>query len=253
ADHEIIAIELEGWETSPIYACVMGMLGQEYGVILYRSLDSLKQFRLAVIEDSAPHQLEKVFLSQDCWFLNYKAINEEDFDEEDLDLEELDADEVESVMGSIHPLEGIRPFLDEEEAKTIYYALQALIRFVNEHQQELSQDPIDAASKQYQLPVIAKSLNKSKEKINVKVSTLPELAQEFLDLMEEEDDDDDDFSLSNDLIPDNSFLSLGMIPWDAIATLRKQRKTEYPSQEAVENGDGLPVIVVQTPVPRRKK
>ena len=249
ADHEIIAIELEGWDTSPIYACVMGMLGQEYGVILYRSLDSLKQFRLAVIEESAPHQLEKVFLSQDCWFLNYKAIDEDDEDDDDFDLEDLDSDQVESVLGSIHPLEGIRPFLDEEEAKTIYYALQALIRFVDEHEDELSEDPIGAASKQYQLPAIAKSPNKSKEKINVKVSTLPDLAQEFLDLMDEDDDDDDDdddFSLSNDLIPDNSFLSLGMIAWDAIATLRKQSKTEYPSKEAVGKGDGLPVIVVQT-------
>ena len=251
ADHDIIAIELEGWEISPIYACVMGMLGQEYGVILYRSLESLKQFRLAVIDEKVSEQLEKVFLSQDCWFLNYKPLDDDDFDEDLEELEDLDADEVESVLGSIHPLEGIRPFLDEEEAKTIYYALQALIRFVEEHQLPLSKDPIGAVNKRYRLPVVTES--PSKAKVNATVYTMPDLAKEFLDMMDDDDDDDDDFSLSNDLVPENSFLSLGMIPWDAIATLRRASKTEYPVKVANSEGEGLPVVVIQTTRPKAKE
>ncbi len=251
-DHDIIAIELEDGEITPIYACVMGMLGQEYGVILYRSLESLNQFRRAVIEEKSSEQLEKVFLSQDCWFLNYKALDEDNFDEDELDLEDLELDEVDSVFGSIHPLEGIRPFLDEEEAKTIYYALQALIRFINDHQSQLAKDPIGDINKRYRIPVVTDP--PTKDKIGVKVYTLPDLAKEFLDMIEEEDDEDEEeISISNDLVPENALLSLGMIPWELIAILRKQSKTEYPVKEATAQGEGMPVVVIQTTRPKAKE
>ncbi len=253
ADHDIIAIELENTETTPIYACIMGMLGQEYGVILYRSLDSLNQFRQAVLSEKSAEQLEKVFLSQDCWFLNYKALDEDEFDDEILDLEDLASDEVEALFGSIHPLEGIRPFLDEDEAKTIYYALQAFIRFIGDHQHQLAQDPIGSAKKRYQIASVTESGKKAK--VAATVYTMPDLTQSFLDMMAEvdEDDDDDDFELNSNLVPDKAFLSLGMIPWESINILRIQPKTEYPLKEAKPKGDGLPAIVIQTTRPKAKE
>jgi len=44
ADYDILQIKLDRSDFPNLYACVMGMLGREYGVILYRSLESLKQF-----------------------------------------------------------------------------------------------------------------------------------------------------------------------------------------------------------------
>ena len=44
---------------------------------------------------------------------------------------------VKPVFGSIHPLEGMRPFLDEEEASIMTVTLAALHRFFQRHAQNL--------------------------------------------------------------------------------------------------------------------
>ena len=117
----------------------MGMLGREYGVILYRSLASLKQFRQSALEEKSMERLEKAFLSQDCWFLSYElADDEEDDDEDDYDLASAAPSQIHPVFGSVHPYEGIRPYLDEEEAITVYLALIALLRFFKGNQSALS-------------------------------------------------------------------------------------------------------------------
>jgi len=53
------------------HASVMGMLGMEYGILLYRSEQSLKRFRASVLtEEESPEQLEEAFLKQDCLFFD---------------------------------------------------------------------------------------------------------------------------------------------------------------------------------------
>ena len=241
ADHDIIAIEIENEDFKPVYACIMGMLGQEYGLILYRSLDSVNQFRQAALAEKSTEQLEKAFLAQDCWFLNYEAAD----GDEDADLGELDADGINAIFGSIHPLEGIRPFLDEVEAKTLAYVLQGFLRFFHDHESQLSQDPIGEVRQRYRLPSLESQ--HSKEKIAVSVYTLPDLAQELLEMM---DDDDDELSLRDDLVPENAYLSLGVIPWDLIETLKLNPKTYYQSRDVKANGEGMPVLVIQTSRPK---
>ncbi len=56
ADYDILEIKLDRPDFPNLYACVMGMLGREYGVILYRSLASLKQFRQSALEEIAWHK-----------------------------------------------------------------------------------------------------------------------------------------------------------------------------------------------------
>ena len=76
ADHKIIAIDIqyEGLET--LYASLLGQLGMEYGVLLYRSQDSLRQFRQEVVaHDTSPDDMEAAdvaFLKQDCLFVNFE-------------------------------------------------------------------------------------------------------------------------------------------------------------------------------------
>jgi len=48
----------------------MGMLGMEYGILLYRSEQSLKRFRASVLTEESPEQLEEAFLKQDCLFFD---------------------------------------------------------------------------------------------------------------------------------------------------------------------------------------
>jgi hypothetical protein len=250
ADHDIIAIEIEGEDFSPVYACIMGMLGEEYGAIFYRSLDSVNQFRQAALAEKSAEQLEKAFLAQDCWFLNYEA------SDDDADLSDLDPEEIHSLFGSIHPLEGIRPFLDEAEAKTVYYALQGFLRFFRDHESQLSQDPIGEVRQRYRLSPL--DPQNAQEKIAVTVHTLPDLAEELLEMMDVDiyddgDEDDSELSLRDDLVPENAYLSLGMIPWDIVASLKVHPKTYYQGQEVKPQGEGMPVLIIQTSRPKAQK
>ena len=260
ADYDIIALEINHWGVGTVYACIMGMLGREYGIILYRSLESLKKFRAAALSDKSQEQLEQAFLGQDCWFLNFEPTEEiipEIQHDEEFDLGDLEADEIHPIFGSVHPYEGIRPFLDEEEAKVVSYSLQAFLRFFENNQKGLIKDPISHLQKSYRFSHIVSG--EQHEWITIKVSTLPELASEFLQMLEVLDEEEEDnlkklqLPIRDDLIPDNAFLSLGMIPWEFVESLQNRSKTYYQSQGAIAQGEGLPVIVVQTSRPKAKE
>jgi hypothetical protein len=264
ADHNILAIELNRWDVTTLYASVMGMLGMEYGVLLYRSLDSLKRFRAAVLEEESFEAMEKAFLGQDCVFVTFGR-DEEGFDEEeedeDIDLADLSVAEIAPSFGSVHPLEGMRPFLYEEEAIAAYIALEALHRFFRASSGQLANNPFPALSKRYRIPVPLEGELKST--ISVKVSTLPDLAAELLEMAQLVDDDEfeefeDAFDeeemavpLRDDLVPKDAFLSLGMIPWDSVELLRSGVDC-YQSQDVEEAGEGMPVVLIQTTRPKAK-
>lgn len=255
ADHDILAIELNHWGVETVYACVMGMLGREYGIILYRSLESLKQFRMAALEEKSANRLEKAFLAQDCWFLNYESAYEadDDEDEDDFDLADLHPSEIRPLFGSVHPYEGIRPFLDEEEAIAVNIALQAIVKFFQANKPKLAKDPIGPLQNTFNLEPILKEPDKST--VPIKVSTLPDLSDELVSMMEDADEDEDEslhVPLQDNLVPENSFLSLGMMPWELIKQLQDQARIYYQAQEVSQKGEGMPVIMIQTSRPKAK-
>jgi hypothetical protein len=254
ADHDILEIAIEGSDLPPVHACVMGMLGREYGVILYRSLESLKRFRQAAIEEKSMERMEKAFLSQDCWFLSYEMGDDEDDEIED----DRDFDEPISVFGSVHPYEGIRPYLDEEEARVVYIALTALLRFFKGNRPALLNEPIPEIRKRFR---VALETNGGKgATISVQVATLPELREEFTRDLErgsksglfDEDDDDDRSVLKEDLVPDNAHLSLGMVPWHLLEQIRERPNLHYQARSVKAGGEGFPVVMIQTSRPKAK-
>ena len=254
ADHDILSLQIEGWDSNPVYACVMGMMASEYGVLLYRSLDSLKQFRSVALSEKSVEQLEKAFLAQDCWFLNFELLDEEA--EEDLVWQPEEMGEITPFFGSLHPYEGMRPFLDEEEAKIVYVALQGMLRFCRQYQGQLSEDEIEAISDRYDITL--PNANNSDQTISVQVSTLPDLTKELLSLGDirylEEDFDDEEISIpiQEDLIPDGSIITLGGIPQDLLAEVGQQKKTYFQSLGCSYQGKDLPVIIIQTSRPKAK-
>ena len=148
SEEEIIKISLHHWNIDNLYLCVMGMLGEEFGVIMYRSLDSLKSFRQTILDlgDSPQEgQLEAAFLQQDCWFLNFS----EDEDEELSFFESDRHSRVRPVFGSIHPYEGIRSLKEDEEALPVYIALKALAKFVQECDYQLLEETDDLIERNY--------------------------------------------------------------------------------------------------------
>lgn len=264
ADHDIIKIEVNLPDIENIYACVMGMLGKEYGIILYRSLDSLKNFRSAALnadEDSLEDELEATFLQQDCWFINFAATDEdedEDYDE-DTDIGDLFSHDIQPLFGSIHPYEGMRPLRDEEEVLPIYIALEALKNFVEDYEEDLTEDPISYLTKKYDVDTPTQG-----ESIPVVVSTMPELTAELVEIFEqaeaqeEEKQANNTFFLKNDLIPHGSILSVTTISGELLNYLHEKHKIyssnldENLDEFLAEHQEGLPVILIQTTRPKAK-
>ena len=247
ADSDILQVELKGCEIERVYVCVMGMMSAEYGVLIYRSLDSLKQFREVALGDyQSAAELEKAFLAQDCWFLNYEEIEKVD-NYADLANE----GSMEAFFGSLHPFEGMRHFLDEAETRIVYATLESLQRFFHHHHSILAQEPIEAIRKSYRITLPTPEGNK--QTISTIVSTMPELSTDLLDMGQ---DDRANFSsqadlpIQEDLIPDGSLISLASIPRELIKQLQHQSKTYCQSAQVMTNVAELPTIFIQTTRPK---
>ena len=246
ADSDILCVEFKNCEIDKIYLCIMGMMSAEYGVLLYRSLDSLKKFRAAALGNSkSPTQLEQAFLAQDCWFLNYEEVEVEERDM-------LDLVQIEPLFGSIHPFEGLRPFLDEEETKIVYTALESLLRFYTSNRAALNQEPIKAISKSYRINLPQSTTGQ--KTICTEVSTLPELTAELLNIgisdRSEQLGSTLDIPIQEDLIPDGSLISLASIPWEFIQQLKHKPKTYYQSLDITTKSQEFPIIFIQTTRPK---
>jgi hypothetical protein len=255
ADYEIISIELNQWDVEKFYVSVMGMLGMEYGVLLYRSIESLERFRAMALQQEGMKDMESAFLAQDCIFVTF------DSESSDRDPElghfpmsampPSDSHAIESNFGNIHPLEGMRPFLYEEEAIATHVALCAFKRFVEAFRHQLEDEELPSLHKRFRIP-----LPDGKTTKQIEVATVPELSQQLLQMhlaLEE----DGEFSglevpIREDLIPNDSFISLGMMPWDRVDMIRQVARHHQDS--AVQPaGEGLPIVLIQTTRPRAQE
>jgi hypothetical protein len=258
-EEEIIAIELNYEDVGTLYVSVLGMLGMEYGLLMYRSLESLKTFRERVIAaDNSPEVLERAFLEQDCLFVTFDEDDQFDHGEPDLGWHELSAIDlfhqemgIRPSFGNLHPLEGMRPVLYEEEASTLLLALQAFHRFFDQNTKKLEVEDFPELTNRYRLP----DPNHPTQKIPIKVTTLPAIAEELSSMVMGGAIDEDDLDglpmLRNDLIPDDVFYSLGAMPWDTLELLRASVKDHQEAGVAIpKSADGFPVVLIQTSRPK---
>ncbi|WP_413162696.1 DUF6930 domain-containing protein [Capilliphycus salinus ALCB114379] len=254
-EHQILSIELNEFDVNTLYISTLGKLGMDYGVLMYRSLDSLKQFRERVVQHNPALNLEEAFLTQDCLFVTYES-NSDFEDEDDVHLGAKPISEIEPSFGNLHPLEGLRSILYEEEAATVLVALEALHRFLRDERQKFKPHKFPALSRRYRIRF--PQPDAEKKQIMVTVATLPEVATELLEMAataENEDEDDLDVEetqvLLEGLVPPKSLLSLGVMPWDTAEYLRNHIKFYQDAEVDIpEDGDGLPVILIQTSKPK---
>jgi hypothetical protein len=263
ADYEAISIELNQWDIQKFYVSVMGMLGMEYGVLLYRSVESLQRFREMALNEDESIQMESAFLSQDCIFVTFDAL----VPNLERELGTLGAEEIVPNFGNIHPMEGMRPFLYEEEAIATYVALVALKEFIAAFSQQLLADELPQLTKTIQVPIpdpqaaeptlrLSGTEPPLRRSERITVETLPELSQELLKihlaLGEDNEFDPLELQIREDLIPDRAFISLGVMPWDRVETIRRSGAYHQPS--AVQPlGEGLPIILIQTTRPKARE
>ncbi|PLZ95476.1 hypothetical protein CI594_14735, partial [Fischerella thermalis CCMEE 5196] len=191
-EQQILSIEINKWDVGTLYASMMGMLGMEYGVLLYRSEDSLKHFRATILrEDESQGHLEEAFLKQDCLFLTFEHADETDEEEEFEDLAKLPLSEIEPTFGNIHPLEGLRSVLYDEEALIVYVALESLNRFIRDHRRHLGSDSFPALSRRYRIS-LPDSCDEQTKSVAITVSSMPELAAELEEMAGYEDEEDEE-------------------------------------------------------------
>jgi hypothetical protein len=249
-EQEIFAIELNHWNIDTLYLSILGMADVEYGLLLYRSLDSLQLFRQKILnsEQLSRQEVQDAFLSQDCLFINFEITD--DYHD--------DPDQVDYDFGSIHPLEGIRNELADEEAATFIVVLDALHRFFQKHDSEpdefgMNTDVCDTF--RINNPI----KDETPKTIKVAVRTLPEISQElaqetedaFTSELYEEANHLPEFYY--DTIPDGSFVSLSAWPPDLISN-SQNGKAYYQSLSKSDRKwnkpDLLPVLILQTTRPK---
>ncbi len=254
-EHQIISVELNQWDIKNLYVCILGKLGMDYGILLYRSLDSLKRFRERVAYEKSYENLEEAFLGQDCLFITYDSFQEEDNQNKEKNLENLSISEIKANFGNLHPLEGLRSILYEEEAVTTLVTLEALHRFLRASRKKMTGNKFPSLSSRYRIPI-----PQSDEVVSIKVTTMPEVAEELYEMAVEADGEGDEElkiempMLKDDLVPPNSFLSLGVIPWETVTYLRDNTKQHQAAEENIETlGEGLPIILIQTSLPKATK
>ncbi|MEM8542608.1 MAG: hypothetical protein AAGF66_01275 [Cyanobacteria bacterium P01_H01_bin.119] len=260
-EQEILAVEVNRWDVATLYVSVLGMAGVEYGVLLYRSLESLRQFRQRVLAsaDQSPKQLQQAFLEQDCLFLNFELIEEPP----DLELTELtpfshiQPTAIQPEFGSLHPLEGLRVALADEEAATFIVALEAMHRFFDRHYDKLETSQFPAIEGRYRVPNPIPEQKSSL--VSLKVKTLPDVAEVLINETEamstEAIASPPDFPvLRDDYVPEGAVVILRTFSDTWQEYLRKDYKIyHHPLEDAAPFQDQLPVIIIQTSRPKAGK
>jgi hypothetical protein len=244
-DHNILTIELNQWGTECLYVCVLGQLDQEYGILLYRNLESLLHFR-KVVQDSSPETLEKAFLEQDCWFLTYEL------EEDELTASEFNPD---ISWGSIHPYEGVRVCLDEEEALTLYVALKSFYYFVEDVADELELNLGSVIQKSYGMTL--PSFVSLPPHLQVNVSTAPDLDASLLKLTAQTAGENltsfPGHTIQDDLIPENALISFGVLPREWQQEFSQYPRKYHHAQGDITTNEEFPVILIQTSRPKAQK
>lgn len=160
------------------------------------------KFRQRIVSGSSEDEIEETFLHQDCLFnllkrLSWKWKMTSPFPFRGK-VRALPAatTPMKPIYGALHPLEGGRPYLYDEEAIALTVALESLNNFWEQYRKRLNSN-FSKLSGTY--TVYAPSLDSDvEEAIKVVVKTMPDLANELHQLVEEDDEDDDDSPLINE-------------------------------------------------------
>ena len=273
-EEKIIEVCLNDQDVEPLYLSFLGMLGVEFGVLMYRSKESLKAFRQKVLslDESCHDLLEEAFLQQDCFFLTFEpmagspSLANPSRSKGKGDLVALSsAPPVQAEFGNLHPLEGMRPNLYEEEALVVLAALEALHLFLQENAPSLQLNQFPFISNQYAIAMPPASSDVLKaEAITVSLSTLPDLAEELAAMVDEalnEDESEDIIgsqfvipAINPETVPPGTMSQVGRIPWEVLDALRLSAKVYQTTNANIpRKADGFPIILLQTSRPKAMK
>ncbi|EFA70443.1 hypothetical protein CEP10_00080 [Cylindrospermopsis raciborskii S07] len=250
--NKIISIEINKWDIEKLYVSIMG--SANYTLLFYRSAESLTRFWTDFYqsyEESEDDSLESAFLQQDCLFLTFDSIDEDDEDldtedEDDIDIGYLPSSEIEPNFGTIHPLEGLSLILYEEEAQIMYVALESVIRFLRDHKRPLSQKDFPVITRRYRISV--PDCDQGNQNVSVNICTMPEIYSQLHGIEDAnlvEGDFEQIDQLRDDLIPNGCLLSIGTITWNSLTSLPSTIR-HLGGHQIKTKCDTIPFVLVQT-------
>ena len=239
---QILAVELNHSDVETLYVSTLGMAGIDAGLLMYRSADSLRQFRQKVLDlDSTEATLQSAFLDQDCFFLNFRP------EEGEFETSFLESEALVPEFGCIHPLEGMRHHLYEEEGGAIILALTALHRFFKKHKRVLDSPTFPELNSRFRVP---NPLN-PEDKVTIRVSTQIKFALELAQMTSEEETRLP--LVLDDITPEKMAYSLGWMPEAVWEIARVKAKVHQLASADFElDGDEFPVFSIQTTRPQAK-
>ncbi|MEA5464255.1 DUF6930 domain-containing protein [Leptothoe sp. PORK10 BA2] len=247
SEQELLAVEVNRWDLDTLYVSILGMADVDYGLLFYRSLDSLLQFRERVLNSDhmSSQGLQQVFLDQDCFFLNYGVERPRQPEPDDYEF------------GSIHPLEGMRHNLDEAEATSLIVVLEALQQFFAAAPDGLN--VLEPMEKIIRVP--NPMAGASPKQCAVKVMSLPEVSAKLMAETEEMLEADGDMTsmpvLHDDLVPDGALILLTKLSGKRLTQLQTTLTYYQPlvsgnsnSSRADGSNADWPVVIIQTSRPK---
>ena len=160
SEQEILAIELNRWDVDTLYLSILGIAGIDYGLLFYRDLKSLQQFRHQLMHgEDFSKGMQQAFLEQNCLFLNFHLAEDvipirprQKTNGSTAHQPSAHPSIVECEFGSIHPLEGLRSQIVEEEALSLIVALEALHRFLKKHDISTPEFALSSISSRFRVP-----------------------------------------------------------------------------------------------------
>lgn len=267
SEQEILAIELNRWEINTLYLSVLGLAGMEYGLLFYRDLDSLKQFRHKLMNsEDLSEDMQQAFLEQNCLFINFNPTD----DVIPLPLPSgamritpsniaKASRAVEYEFGSLHPLEGLRSQLAEEEAASLIVVLEALHRFFKKHDISIEDFALQNITSRFRVPnPAAETKLAGPINIPVKVSTLPDVSAVFLEETLGPPLPLDMAPLIDDSVPEGALIMLGSHPNKTLEPFREIERIHYqsfltPPETLPSERSQWPVLTIQTTRPKAKQ
>jgi hypothetical protein len=253
-DDQIIKIELNQWSLETLYVSVLGMAGLEYGLLIYRSLDSLMQFRKTAMQDSlSPRQMQQAFLSQDCLFLNFDLVQDDAPPVLPLPWMQTAPSEVIPEFGSLHPLEGLRTVLELEEAAAFRICLAGLNCFFEQYDTALNGSDFPDLSDRY-------SMDHPLEEgpLTIAISTCPDITaqlavSEGFGSLGSQASGPDVPRLRDDYIPEGSIILLTRFPKEVVTLMQDNGEYGAIADSSSKATDMVPVIAIQTSRPKAQK
>lgn len=242
----LLKLHCDAWDSPTLFAVLVNPRGEEgaFGLVLYRGEEALRNFWQQIeqvypyIDEDDDERLEETVLHNDCLFLSFAQVEEEDLGNPLSFV--LKGHPYTLEVGVIHPLEGMRPFYASEEAETVYVAIEALIKFWKKTRKQFQKEACPELDLGFKIP----SPRHSALGYRVQVATVPQMMAEINSNFGESDAQHE-IPIDTEAIPDEAYVLFKFLSPSELrelqATVPYHQRGEIP-----EEFEHYPVLAIQT-------